>query len=205
MRRSRSSLIIFFTFLKGSSATRPARIASTRLSSCLALRFRNSTALAWYWLCKSARNDANEWPFCRSEGRCFPALPLTASLPRISIAFSIATSSSARNCCRASNSEAFCSQVEVTSARYFLSASFTSIVSSKSPLASAFFSRVEAFISAFLPLSSVAESICAFRSCMSRSKACWAAISFFSRSVRSWVNLLRRLSSIVMMPLDWKS
>eukprot|EP00418_Pyrodinium_bahamense_P031252 CAMPEP_0179134398 /NCGR_PEP_ID=MMETSP0796-20121207/63950_1 /TAXON_ID=73915 /ORGANISM="Pyrodinium bahamense, Strain pbaha01" /LENGTH=51 /DNA_ID=CAMNT_0020833389 /DNA_START=11 /DNA_END=163 /DNA_ORIENTATION=+ len=48
-------------------------------------------------------------------GKYFSALPVTAALERISMAFWMARSSSARNCWRDSKSVAFRSQVAVRS------------------------------------------------------------------------------------------
>merc|ERR1719258_560635 len=97
------------------------------------------------------------------EGKCLSALPATAPLEMISIAFSIATISSALSCCLDSKSDAFCSQVAVRSAKYFASASRVVVVSFKSPSASAFACSFLALVSAFSSLSAVAWAICALR------------------------------------------
>merc|ERR1740121_970402 len=82
-------------------------------------------------------------------GKCFSALPFTAPLETISIAFAIASSSSVRSCCLDSKSDAFCSHVTTKSARYFLSASLVVVVSVRSPFASAFACNFFALVSAF--------------------------------------------------------
>mmetsp|Transcript_47025 Transcript_47025/g.135941 ORF Transcript_47025/g.135941 Transcript_47025/m.135941 type:complete len:223 (-) Transcript_47025:813-1481(-) len=156
MRRTRRSLIIFFTLANGSSPTWAARDESTRLSSCWALlwRYRAAFACAWPGPICSERNAARDRPFapeafCTSVGRYFSACPETAALERISMALPMATSSSARSCCRDSKSDAFCWQVAVRSPWYFLSASIVVVVSSRSPWESAFACSFLAFISAF--------------------------------------------------------
>mmetsp|Transcript_75358 Transcript_75358/g.190586 ORF Transcript_75358/g.190586 Transcript_75358/m.190586 type:complete len:255 (-) Transcript_75358:774-1538(-) len=170
MRRTMRSLIIFFALAKGSSATRTASAESTRLLRCRPWTRRNSATRCWGTSAAEDRNCAKEDPaFCAKDGKYFSAFPLTASLDKISMAFWIASISSARNCCRDSKSEAFCWQVAVKSARYFSSASIVVVVSVKSPWASAFACNFFAFVSAFSPRSCVAWSICALRSCMSMS------------------------------------
>mmetsp|Transcript_96733 Transcript_96733/g.224239 ORF Transcript_96733/g.224239 Transcript_96733/m.224239 type:complete len:206 (-) Transcript_96733:289-906(-) len=160
MRRTSRSLIIFLTLRKGSSATRPANAESTRLLNCRALNAKYSAAFAWAPFWRSERRAASAVAFfCTMDGKYFSAFPDTAALERISIALAIATSSSARSCCRDSKSAAFCSQVAVRSARYFLSASYVVIVSCRSPSASAFACSFLAFVSAFSPRSWEACSI----------------------------------------------
>mmetsp|Transcript_88069 Transcript_88069/g.274043 ORF Transcript_88069/g.274043 Transcript_88069/m.274043 type:complete len:207 (+) Transcript_88069:84-704(+) len=206
MRRSRSSLIIFFTFLKGSSATLEASAERTRLRSCTACSWRYSAARCWAGPAAPARSWPRDWRFfCRSEGRCFSALPDTASLSRMSMAFWMASSSSPRSSWRDSKSVAFCSQVATRSPRYFTSASLVVVVSSRSPLASALAWSFLALTSAFSSRSVVAASIWSFRSISRSSKACWAFISSFSRAVRSSTNLSWSFSRMSMTPWDWNS
>mmetsp|Transcript_96739 Transcript_96739/g.224261 ORF Transcript_96739/g.224261 Transcript_96739/m.224261 type:complete len:215 (+) Transcript_96739:515-1159(+) len=148
IKRTRRSLIIFFTLRKGSSSTRDARAESTRLSSSPARSRR-------YWAARtrerlssvdSERSAANEVPRCARAGRCFSALPDNASLLMISMAFPIAASSSARNCCLASKSEAFFEHVAKRSERYFSSAAFVAEVSSRLPWALALASSFLALV-----------------------------------------------------------
>jgi len=132
-------------------------------------------------------------------------LPFTASLEMISMAFSMAWISSARNCCLDSKSEAFCSHVATKSERYFSSASFVDVVSLRSPCASALACNFFAFVSDFSPRSAVACSVCAVKSWMSISWACLLFISAFSSAVRSSTNLSWSFSSISTTPWDWNS
>mmetsp|Transcript_139362 Transcript_139362/g.353417 ORF Transcript_139362/g.353417 Transcript_139362/m.353417 type:complete len:295 (+) Transcript_139362:693-1577(+) len=210
MRRTMRSLIIFFTFRNGSSETRTAKAESTRLPNCLPRLLRYCATRAWFWLYVSARSMASAEPSppdncCAKAGKCVSAWPLTEELEMISMALLMASISSARSCCRDSKSVAFCSQVAVKSSRYFWSASRVVVVSSKSPVASALACRVLAFNSAFSSLSWVACSICAVRSCISMSYACFEFISVFSRSVRSAMNLSNNFSNISITPCDWNS
>mmetsp|Transcript_34132 Transcript_34132/g.79169 ORF Transcript_34132/g.79169 Transcript_34132/m.79169 type:complete len:242 (-) Transcript_34132:33-758(-) len=157
IKRTIKSLIIFFTFENGSSATRTARAESTRLFKFSALDLKNSATRSCGAFDRPERSCASATAlFCISAGKCFSALPLTASLDKISMAFSIAWISSARNCCLDSKSEAFCSQVAVKSERYFSSAAFVVVVSERSPSASAFACNFFALVSAFSPRSVVA-------------------------------------------------
>mmetsp|Transcript_88070 Transcript_88070/g.274048 ORF Transcript_88070/g.274048 Transcript_88070/m.274048 type:complete len:209 (+) Transcript_88070:400-1026(+) len=122
-RRMRRSLIIFFTFRKGSAATRLAIAESTRLLSSWALSRRYSAARVWVWPARSDRRAAREVfvPFalrarvCVSAGKCFSALPDTALLLIILSASLIALISSMRSFCLVWKSVAFCSHVATKS------------------------------------------------------------------------------------------
>mmetsp|Transcript_92272 Transcript_92272/g.266311 ORF Transcript_92272/g.266311 Transcript_92272/m.266311 type:complete len:291 (+) Transcript_92272:622-1494(+) len=206
MRRTMRSLIIFFTFANGSSATRTASAESTRLFNLSPLARKNSATRSCGSLDLLARNCASAEPFfCAKDGKYFSELPFTALLDKISTAFSIASISSARSCCLDSKSDAFCSQVATKSERYFSSASLVVVVSLKSPSASALACNFFAFVSAFSPRSVVACSICAVKSCTNMSKACLLFISAFSKAVRSSTNLSWSFSNISMMPWDLNS
>mmetsp|Transcript_97642 Transcript_97642/g.193343 ORF Transcript_97642/g.193343 Transcript_97642/m.193343 type:complete len:249 (+) Transcript_97642:641-1387(+) len=158
------SLIIFFTLRKGSAVMRLAKAERTLLLSSFALLCKKSCTWACTLLCESSLKAASDLPVCTNVGRYLSALPLTALLEIISMAFAIASNSSVRSCCRDAKSLAFCSQVAVKSARYFTSASRVAVVSVKSPSASAFACNFLAFVSAFSVLSCVACSSCAVRS-----------------------------------------
>mmetsp|Transcript_45730 Transcript_45730/g.118683 ORF Transcript_45730/g.118683 Transcript_45730/m.118683 type:complete len:234 (+) Transcript_45730:716-1417(+) len=162
-----SSLIICLTFPKGSASTRVASMDSTLLPVLPACWRRKSTTRFWAGACASERRAASECPptwVCASVGRCFSAYPLTVSPWMISIAFSMATSSSARSCWRDSKSRAFWSQVAVRSSRYFWSASIRSLVSASSPSALAMSSLFFATSSDFWEESNFACSVCLVRS-----------------------------------------
>mmetsp|Transcript_85302 Transcript_85302/g.238900 ORF Transcript_85302/g.238900 Transcript_85302/m.238900 type:complete len:219 (+) Transcript_85302:2-658(+) len=201
------SLIIFLTFAKGSAAARSATAESTRLLCSFACwRRYTATRCCEARSVPEARNCAKEAEaVCAKVGRCFSALPCTELLEMISIAFVIASSSSARSCCRDSKSVAFCSHVAVKSAKYFSSASFVVVVSCKSPSASALACKCFALLSDFSSRSCVDCSICAVRSCTNISWACFEFISSFSKAVRSSTNLSWSFSNISMTPWDWNS
>mmetsp|Transcript_74711 Transcript_74711/g.169230 ORF Transcript_74711/g.169230 Transcript_74711/m.169230 type:complete len:244 (-) Transcript_74711:342-1073(-) len=205
IRRTRRSLIIFRTLTKGSSVTRVARAASTRLDSWFALACRKRAAFSCFGLRTSARRLARTEPVCSSCGRCFSDAPETAPLEMISMAFSIAWSSSVRKAWRDSKSADFFSQVAVRSFRYFWSPFIVTVVSFRLPSASALASSFAALVFAFSLLSEVACSTCAVRSWMSMSKECLAFISSFSKVVRSDMNLSCSFSSISTIPCDWNS
>mmetsp|Transcript_89121 Transcript_89121/g.174392 ORF Transcript_89121/g.174392 Transcript_89121/m.174392 type:complete len:259 (-) Transcript_89121:574-1350(-) len=206
IKRTMRSLIIFFTFAKGSSATRTARAERTRLFKLSPLARRNSATRSCGAIALPALNCAKAAPLpCTNDGRYFSAFPFTALLDKISIAFSMASISSARSCCRDSKSDAFCSHVAVSSDRYFSSATFVVVVSCRSPSASALACNFLAFVSAFSPRSVVACSVCAVRSWMSISCACLLFISAFSKAVRSSTNLSWSFSNTSMMPWDLNS
>mmetsp|Transcript_112517 Transcript_112517/g.206496 ORF Transcript_112517/g.206496 Transcript_112517/m.206496 type:complete len:208 (-) Transcript_112517:658-1281(-) len=207
MRRTMRSLIIFLTLAKGSSAARAATAANTRLLSCWALFCKNWATNFWPSGCPSARNctRAEDFFCARDDGKYLVAAPETAALERISIAFSMATISSARSVCLDSKSAALLLQRAVVSAKYALSAFMVFVVSLFSPSSLAFASNLAALSSAFAVRSADASLDWAVRSLMSISNACLAFISVFRRSVRLSVNLSNSFSSISIMPVDWKS
>mmetsp|Transcript_40767 Transcript_40767/g.95747 ORF Transcript_40767/g.95747 Transcript_40767/m.95747 type:complete len:242 (-) Transcript_40767:834-1559(-) len=139
IKRTISSLIIFLTFSKGSSATRLARSERTRLFNLLARPCRKLAALLC-WLLKGLPLTCTRAVvfLAMKDGKYLSALPETASLDKILMASAIASSSSVRNCCLASKSLAFCLHVAVRSARYFSSSFLVVVVSVSWPSASAF-------------------------------------------------------------------
>mmetsp|Transcript_85570 Transcript_85570/g.164752 ORF Transcript_85570/g.164752 Transcript_85570/m.164752 type:complete len:220 (-) Transcript_85570:55-714(-) len=160
IKRTNRSLIIFFTFAKGSSATRTARAERIRLFNWRPCSLKNSATRLWTAVCSPDLNWPSDMPFFWTKvGKYLSAFPETALLDRISMAFAIASSSSVRNCCLASKSEAFCEQVAFKSSRYFWSASRVVVVSCKSPSASAFDCNFLALVSAFSVLSAFACSV----------------------------------------------
>mmetsp|Transcript_10618 Transcript_10618/g.29595 ORF Transcript_10618/g.29595 Transcript_10618/m.29595 type:complete len:289 (-) Transcript_10618:477-1343(-) len=199
-----SSLIICLTFPKGSASTRVASMDSTRLPVLPAWRRKKSATRFWACgACTLERKAARECPpprVCASVGRCFSAYPLTVSPWMISIAFSMATSSSARSCWRDSNWSAFAAQVACRLARYFLSSSRVAIVSSISACAAAASSRSLARAGTITLRRSLALPIWAVRSLMRMSNSSAFVLSWFSMLVRSPWNLSRSFSSISMIP-----
>mmetsp|Transcript_127121 Transcript_127121/g.345108 ORF Transcript_127121/g.345108 Transcript_127121/m.345108 type:complete len:293 (+) Transcript_127121:251-1129(+) len=203
-----SSLIICLTFPKGSASTRVASMDSTLLPVLPACWRRKSTTRFWAGACASERRAASECPptwVCASVGRCFSAYPVTVSPLIISMAFSMATSSSARSCWRDSNWSAFAAQVACRLARYFLSSSRVAIVSSISACAAAASSRSLARAGTITLRRSLALPIWAVRSLMRMSNSSAFVLSWFSMLVRSPWNLSRSFSSISMMPWAWNS
>mmetsp|Transcript_71799 Transcript_71799/g.118916 ORF Transcript_71799/g.118916 Transcript_71799/m.118916 type:complete len:232 (-) Transcript_71799:853-1548(-) len=138
------SLIIFFTLTKGSSATREAKANSRRLLRRFAWACRYCATRICVFVAEDARSCASTGPcfFCKRLGRYLSALPATAALLMISMAFVIVTISSARNFWRDAKDDAFSEQVAVKSARYASSAFLTDVVSALSPSSMAFCSRV---------------------------------------------------------------
>mmetsp|Transcript_126648 Transcript_126648/g.343815 ORF Transcript_126648/g.343815 Transcript_126648/m.343815 type:complete len:292 (+) Transcript_126648:662-1537(+) len=206
IRRTMRSLIIFFTFLNGSSCARAAIWDSTRLPVCSARSCRYAAARPCASGTDSDRSAASEEAFVWSRaGRCFSALPCTAPLEMISMACAKASSSSARSVCRDSKSEAFCAQMAVRSSRYFLSAARVSVVSVRSALASAAIWRFFALNCVLSEMSALAWSLWAVMSCIVSVYAFFLSSSSFSSVVRSLMNLSSNLASISMMPCDWNS
>mmetsp|Transcript_10539 Transcript_10539/g.31911 ORF Transcript_10539/g.31911 Transcript_10539/m.31911 type:complete len:290 (+) Transcript_10539:620-1489(+) len=205
MRRTRRSLIIFRTLRKGSAAARSATAESTRLWRAPACSWRYAAALACSLLLTSARSAANELLRCSRLGKCLSALPETASLEMISMAFSMASSSSERSSWRDSKSLAFFSQVATSSSRYTLSLSREDCVSFRLPSALALACNFLAFVLTFSDLSLLACSICESMSCMSNSYAWFAFTSSFSKTLRSSENFSSSCSSMPMTPFDWNS
>mmetsp|Transcript_112508 Transcript_112508/g.206474 ORF Transcript_112508/g.206474 Transcript_112508/m.206474 type:complete len:200 (+) Transcript_112508:694-1293(+) len=142
--RTMRSLIIFFTLTKGSSATREAKANSRRLLRRFAWACRYCATRICVFVAEDARSCASTGPcfFCKRLGRYLSALPATAALLMISMAFVIVTISSARNFWRDAKDDAFSEQVAVKSARYASSAFLTDVVSALSPSSMAFCSRV---------------------------------------------------------------
>mmetsp|Transcript_127120 Transcript_127120/g.345102 ORF Transcript_127120/g.345102 Transcript_127120/m.345102 type:complete len:295 (+) Transcript_127120:251-1135(+) len=204
------SLIICLTLPNGSASTRVASMDSTLLPVLLAWRRRNSTRRFCACGAKaSERRAARECPpavwVCTRVGRCFSAYPVTVSPLIISMAFSMATSSSARSCWRDSNWSAFAAQVACRLARYFLSSSRVAIVSSMSACAAAASCRSFARAGTITLRRWWALLIWAVRSWMRMSYSCALVLSRFSTLVRSPWNLSRSFSSISMMPWAWNS
>mmetsp|Transcript_11417 Transcript_11417/g.20844 ORF Transcript_11417/g.20844 Transcript_11417/m.20844 type:complete len:258 (+) Transcript_11417:532-1305(+) len=157
IKRTMRSLIIFLTLSNGSLPARTATADKTRLFNFFACCCKYCTSLpceAGFSARSCARADFAF--FCSSCGKYFSALPVTDSEDRISIAFCKASNSSARSFCLASKSDAFCSQVETKSARYFLSSSRVVMVSLSIPSLSAAFCNAEALAAILLALVSVA-------------------------------------------------
>mmetsp|Transcript_80969 Transcript_80969/g.147744 ORF Transcript_80969/g.147744 Transcript_80969/m.147744 type:complete len:274 (-) Transcript_80969:689-1510(-) len=207
MRRTIKSLIIFLTFWKGSSEICAATLASMRLLRCEACLRKKAATRAWACVVLTARSIASAVPllvsvFCSMLGKYVSALPDTELLAMIEMAFSMASSSSARNSCLDSKSEAFCAHVASISVLYLVSAAKTSLVSVRSPSASAFFCNSLALSSDFFVASDSALLIMLSRSAMSISYACLDFISFFSRSVRFSVKSSSNFSSISITPED---
>mmetsp|Transcript_40690 Transcript_40690/g.97599 ORF Transcript_40690/g.97599 Transcript_40690/m.97599 type:complete len:211 (-) Transcript_40690:909-1541(-) len=107
--------IIFFTFLKGSSAACVAARARARLPKSLALCCKNVATCATNSApcCddRSCSSTCRCFPsffpcICNNLGRCLSAAPFTASLDRISIAFFTASISPERVVCRCSKASA---------------------------------------------------------------------------------------------------
>ena len=110
---------------------------------------------------------------CLQQGRqVFCGVPATAALEMISIAFSIASMSSALSCCRDAKSAAFRAHRAVRSSRYFWSASRVAVVSSRSLSACALSSSFLALVAVLSFTSFVDCSICALRSWTNIVKAC---------------------------------
>mmetsp|Transcript_52197 Transcript_52197/g.114184 ORF Transcript_52197/g.114184 Transcript_52197/m.114184 type:complete len:266 (+) Transcript_52197:667-1464(+) len=181
MRRTMRSLIIFFTLVKGSAATRCEARARTRLLSCVARPSRKAAMRAcrglWLELRSCARAVA-----CTSAGRCLSPEPATASLDMMSMALLTASSSSARSFWRLSKSADFWAQRALVSSRYFSSSALSASVCALSPSASAFACSVSARVAVFLEISCSAFSMLSDSCCSICSNACCAVISSFSRS-----------------------
>mmetsp|Transcript_18324 Transcript_18324/g.48368 ORF Transcript_18324/g.48368 Transcript_18324/m.48368 type:complete len:267 (-) Transcript_18324:835-1635(-) len=139
IRRTMRSLIIFFTFENGSSATRTASAESIRLLSCAERLRRNSATFS----CTGLRpSDLRLTKALALFAPCWAndcALPSFCNFPSLSISIALDTASisSARNCWRDSKSADFWEQVDVSSVRYFWSSSRVVVVSVRSPSASA--------------------------------------------------------------------
>mmetsp|Transcript_73418 Transcript_73418/g.212474 ORF Transcript_73418/g.212474 Transcript_73418/m.212474 type:complete len:237 (-) Transcript_73418:884-1594(-) len=125
MRFEMRSLIMRFTFSKGSAATLCEAVASTRLFHNFARPARKaaacSCAKAWR-LAVPERSDNSAEPLAaRRLGKCFSPEPFTVSLCMMSMAWPMAASSPARSSWRASKSVVFCAQSAFVSSRYFSS------------------------------------------------------------------------------------
>mmetsp|Transcript_114978 Transcript_114978/g.273416 ORF Transcript_114978/g.273416 Transcript_114978/m.273416 type:complete len:222 (-) Transcript_114978:787-1452(-) len=132
----RSCWIIFFTLPSGSAPTRTARADSMRLFRAEARCWRKRATWSFRspWL--SDRRKASTEPRgerCKSPGRCFSALPATEPLEMISCALPTASISSCRVFWRSEKAAAFFAQVAFRSFANFSSASFSALVSARSP------------------------------------------------------------------------
>mmetsp|Transcript_52442 Transcript_52442/g.135329 ORF Transcript_52442/g.135329 Transcript_52442/m.135329 type:complete len:222 (-) Transcript_52442:830-1495(-) len=148
------SLIIFFTLVKGSAATRCEASASTWLFRCCARSDRNWAMRACRGLCwPELRSCARATPRCTSVGRCFSPEPRTESLDMISTASLMVASSSSRSFWRLSKSAVFCVHSAAVSSRYFWSSARSAVVCARLPSASALACWVSARRTSFLEIS----------------------------------------------------
>mmetsp|Transcript_52004 Transcript_52004/g.114079 ORF Transcript_52004/g.114079 Transcript_52004/m.114079 type:complete len:225 (+) Transcript_52004:841-1515(+) len=139
--------IIFFTFLKGSSAAWVAAKARARLPRSLARCCKKVTTCATNSApCCDDRSCSSTWCcfasffpcICSSLGRCLSAAPFTASLDKISMAFFTASISPDRVVCRCSKASALLEHMLRVSWRYAESSSNMPFVRWRSPSSSAF-------------------------------------------------------------------
>mmetsp|Transcript_27711 Transcript_27711/g.65126 ORF Transcript_27711/g.65126 Transcript_27711/m.65126 type:complete len:260 (+) Transcript_27711:652-1431(+) len=187
-----SCSIIVRTLAMGSAAARPATAESTRLFKAEARCCRKRATLSLCGSRTSERRNAKAvlfGPACKRLGRCFPALPATASPAMMPLAFSIASISSCRSFWRAAKAAAFLLQVALRSVEYFSSDCFSTLVSPRSP-------SDEALLCSCLALNWPFSS-CSFLDCASCASRLWTSISkawrffcsSFSRLMRSSTNL----------------
>mmetsp|Transcript_69341 Transcript_69341/g.184093 ORF Transcript_69341/g.184093 Transcript_69341/m.184093 type:complete len:318 (-) Transcript_69341:698-1651(-) len=203
------SLIICLTLPNGSASTRVASMDSTRLPVLPAWRRKKSATRFWACgACTLERKAARECPpprVCASVGRCFSAYPLTVSPRMISMAFSMATISSARSCCFSSKDSDFSAHSTLVSANSFSSDTLTSARETACLVSSAALPCLSDMRADLVPMLSFAFSIEAVRSWRTMSKACCAFISSFSTSPFFETNSSKSLFSISTMPPDWNS
>mmetsp|Transcript_21985 Transcript_21985/g.60078 ORF Transcript_21985/g.60078 Transcript_21985/m.60078 type:complete len:278 (-) Transcript_21985:708-1541(-) len=203
------SLMSFFTFPKGSAATRCETCESSRLPLRRARSARKEAMRSWRGSCCAVCSCARAVPprarAWRREGRYFSPAPATDELEMISIAFSSVWISSARSACRLLKSSAFWPHSAVAPSRYFRSSSRPLVVDAKSPWSSASDCCVWARSVDFFETSCSAFSVLSFSCCMIISYACFALSSSAMSSDLLLPNSSFSFSSISTTPPDWNS
>mmetsp|Transcript_86818 Transcript_86818/g.187834 ORF Transcript_86818/g.187834 Transcript_86818/m.187834 type:complete len:311 (-) Transcript_86818:660-1592(-) len=205
------SLIIFLTFTKGSEATRWEIISRDLLLYIWARSARKAAMRACIGLCSllltlPLRSCTSAAPFlsCTRAGRCLSPAPETESLDMISMAFWIASSSSARSFWRDAKSACLVWHRAVMSPRYFWSSARSAVVCARLPSASALPSCVAALVDSFLEISCLAFSTLSVSCWRMPWYACSAVISSLSRSYFWVLNWSFSFSSMSTTPPDWK-
>mmetsp|Transcript_55237 Transcript_55237/g.103565 ORF Transcript_55237/g.103565 Transcript_55237/m.103565 type:complete len:239 (-) Transcript_55237:714-1430(-) len=154
--------IISFTLSMGSAFTRSAKAASSWLCSAAAFCCRKSATFVKLGVrrersLRSRSTIASAVFICSSVGKCFSALPVTASPEMMSMALPIASNSSERSVCRLLNSAVLSLQLISKSFLYFASSFLVAVVSSNSPWSLAFWAEMLAFSFNLLSLLFVAS------------------------------------------------
>mmetsp|Transcript_59193 Transcript_59193/g.127495 ORF Transcript_59193/g.127495 Transcript_59193/m.127495 type:complete len:210 (+) Transcript_59193:780-1409(+) len=165
------SLIIFFTFLKGSASALSATCASKALPRRADCSCRYTATFAWdgEYSADRRRSCNKEDPRWTSPGRLRSAAPETSSLDKMSMALPMASISSPRSFWRAAKSVCLTSHSDFKSARYSESAARSASSSFCSPSASAARFIFLAFDAALRSLVLVAASISSLRVCTNSS------------------------------------
>mmetsp|Transcript_126513 Transcript_126513/g.366234 ORF Transcript_126513/g.366234 Transcript_126513/m.366234 type:complete len:302 (-) Transcript_126513:460-1365(-) len=208
-KRSIIEPIMAFTFANGSAMMLSASIAMRLLCNRRPSASRNSRMRRWAPVARSeerrkTRDVAWRAAAC-GKARCFSALPDTSSEDRISIAFAMASISSARNCCFSWNDIFFSVHSVVISDKVFS-------LSAKTVSSDAFCFSSSAFCSAFRLFSLVisrtecsAFSMKSSWSLLAMLNACCPFISSFCVVASCERNSSCNRFSIEMTPPDWNS